>query len=347
MGQPVVLQQAPSPVSQLVGGVASFLAAKRKAQLEQQAVNYQHSRDKVADSHWSQSFGLEQNRDTREATAAQHQNELFPGQLKAQNLTNDNLGITNHLDQLSLQTEQALKPYKIRRAQLDEEFRRGEITTQQKQLESAKLDLQIKTVEAQSAAKAKQLQLALAQAQIAHENAATGEIGVEGNEASARAAYTRAQTAKLTDPNADNPMAKISPYAQTVLGSLQAHGKQYSPMQMLIRVNSDRRMSPQDKGYLAQILNGATTADYNPAATGYSKSSAGAVPVSIKERQTEYSKITSSPFYKALPADVQSYVYDNFVTGGHSLADIEKGLTANGHLSDTELQAVTKALSGS
>jgi len=77
MGEPVVLNQAPTFAGQLAQGLTNFIAARRKAQLEQAAVNYQHHRDDVSDQQWGQTFGLQQQHQGNE-------NALLPGQLKAQ-----------------------------------------------------------------------------------------------------------------------------------------------------------------------------------------------------------------------------------------------------------------------
>lgn len=357
MAEAIVLNQAPGLLSNLAQGAANFFTARRKAQLENQAIAYQHKQDAQKQQNWQSDHDLAVNRDTREQQTAADTHELHAGAMTHQTLENTQLAIENKAKQLKLDTDRQLQGYQVEAARLENKVKQGQVLSAADAHQLAGLQLKIKQVEAQYAAQLKALDVAQKQAEIAHANAGT--------------AHENAETYRTYHPITAND--REAAQAQALQQSLNPQGQRFADMlfstnnpatrvQALNAIRASALPSDQ-KAALTQMVYMRDPVTSSAFVTPQEQYSRGQRDQSqARQQQTDANRearqqhsdaeqtfhdVTRGPAWTALPPRLKSMVHTAMVGQDMSIDDTLEALKQAQSLKPEEKAAIARVLGGS
>lgn len=350
MGEPVVLQQSPGIGEQLLGGVANFVAAKRKAQMEKAAAQYQQQRDQTADNQWNKTYQLSANRDQREGQKAQDEHALAPGAQQKQADEHGAAVVKQLLDTLKYTTEQQLAPLKKRAAELANTKAGSDVVHGRDLHEQARLDLKIKAIEAQYAAQTKQLEVAFKQAQIGHEQAGTAHENAETYRAYHPAAAKGSAADRATD-EAEKIEQQFDPTARSFAGMLFNTNNPATRGQAMEAV-SQSSLTPRQKALMQRYIDSRDQTTSSAFVTPQqqftrgrdeTRDAAAADRTSNAQLERTYHDVTTSPRFVNLDPRLKSKVQSAMVGHGMTLTQTMDALNSS-NLPDSDKQALAQAL---
>jgi len=349
----VILPANSDPLSVASEAVGSFYDAKRKKETEDAAAAYTAARDKRADMESDRTYGLAQNRDTREGAVESRAAGEEPGKLQLQGLDIKKAqsglatdALTQQKTKLDIDYQQKHQPLQLEYERLQNKAEAGQILTAADTHRLNQLNLQLKQIDLEYAAQGKQLEMALKRAQIAEANARAAKLAHP--EPPKPSESERAMGAYNTAMNGLSPLGRqfldmlYSSNNQPTRGqALQALQQARLPdadkqnVQTIIESKESQFVSPTEQvGQAATAANRATTATREAGTAQHT------------DRNQEFTNIARGQVYDALPGRLKDAIRHVMVDQGKSVDDALASLdTAPPELfSDTDKQRIRQVL---
>ncbi len=309
----VVLQRT-DPLSAASDAVGSYFTAKRQREVENAAQAHQAAREQRQDMESDRSYGIQKGDFGIRQHADQREQQLFPGQMQLQSgeiatqAQNLDLGKIKILAAKNDEAYNAkMRPLQLANQQIENQLKRGEITSQAAVLKHQQLQNQITAVEAEHAHTKAALEDAQARASIRATNASA-----DSSEASAYRAMHPVSAAASTAANYDSTIAGLTPKAQAALNGLD---QSKSPLQNLLLIQANPHLSPQEKASVRSIIEGSSASDLSPIVKA-----GKATDPNARTNALVSSSLERNVKFKALPPDSQASFLEGVSKHGYAAA---------------------------